>query len=333
VELKKKYRDSGETFSRNITEKSHFSDWHENFYLYHTFTEQNSCLLILKTFFCMCYTSKFVSNKKAMKNFKIKFLGLALVGLILGACSQMGTYENADLMNEQAEANKAGFTMSPFGMGNENAKTSTSGNLTLTYEDVVCLGNPSIATFGGAGFTGKRTVQIQKLVGSEWVQVFQKSQATSGTTANLGVLPVGEHTFRWTVGGQDGAQNVVFTISVEQCSDCVASFSYVDNGDDAPYTFKYTPSEDMTDVLVEFTFAQGVAVTGLDGFTQNGGGNSSVWSDTRSFVACTEYTFTVDLSADCSGNSGNSSVWTDFKVAGLSKKNSETPTITESCPN
>jgi hypothetical protein len=57
-----------------------------------------------------------------MKFFKTKFLGLALVGLILGACSQMATYENADLMNEQAAANKAGFTMTPFGIGNENAR-------------------------------------------------------------------------------------------------------------------------------------------------------------------------------------------------------------------
>lgn len=57
-----------------------------------------------------------------MKNFKIKFLGLALAGMVLGACSQMGTYENADLMNEQAEANKAGFKLTPFGSGNENAR-------------------------------------------------------------------------------------------------------------------------------------------------------------------------------------------------------------------
>lgn len=57
-----------------------------------------------------------------MKNFKTKFLGLALAGLILGACSQTGTYETADIMNEQAVANKAGFKLTPFGTGNENAR-------------------------------------------------------------------------------------------------------------------------------------------------------------------------------------------------------------------
>lgn len=61
-----------------------------------------------------------------MKNFKTKFLGLALAGLILGACSQTGTYENADLMNEQAVANKAGFKLTPFGSSNENARTFPS---------------------------------------------------------------------------------------------------------------------------------------------------------------------------------------------------------------
>lgn len=53
-----------------------------------------------------------------MKAFKTQFLGLALTGLILGACSQTGTYETADLMNGQATTDKAGFKMTPFGYGN-----------------------------------------------------------------------------------------------------------------------------------------------------------------------------------------------------------------------
>jgi len=48
---------------------------------------------------------------------------LALAGLILGACSQTGMYETADLMNEQAEASKkGGFNLSPFGVSGENAQ-------------------------------------------------------------------------------------------------------------------------------------------------------------------------------------------------------------------
>ena len=57
-----------------------------------------------------------------MKTFTKRLLGLALVGLLLGACSQTATFEDADLMNEQAVA-KAGFKLDPFGIGNENART------------------------------------------------------------------------------------------------------------------------------------------------------------------------------------------------------------------
>ncbi|WP_026950705.1 hypothetical protein [Algoriphagus mannitolivorans] len=49
-----------------------------------------------------------------MKTSFYKFLGLALAGLILGACSQTATFEDADLMNEQASAERAGFKLDPF---------------------------------------------------------------------------------------------------------------------------------------------------------------------------------------------------------------------------
>lgn len=69
---------------------------------------------------CIYIVSKY--TKHVMKTFKTNLLGLALAGLILGACSQTGMYETADLMNEQAEAAKSGFRLDPFGMGNENAR-------------------------------------------------------------------------------------------------------------------------------------------------------------------------------------------------------------------
>lgn len=58
-----------------------------------------------------------------MRTFKTNLLGLALAGLILGACSQTATYETADLMNEQAAAEKAGFKLNPFGTSGENVRT------------------------------------------------------------------------------------------------------------------------------------------------------------------------------------------------------------------
>lgn len=74
---------------------------------------------------CIYIVSKY--TKHTMKTFKTNLLGVALAGLILGACSQTGMYETADLMNEQAEAAKSGFRLDPFGMGNENAMTLAGG--------------------------------------------------------------------------------------------------------------------------------------------------------------------------------------------------------------
>jgi hypothetical protein len=99
------------------------------------------------------------------------------------------------------------------------------------------------------------------------------------------------------------------------CQDCTESFTYVDNGD-GTYIFTYTPEEDLTGAEVVFTFAQGVAVSGLEGWSVNG----STRQKTLDFVACVPVTWTVTLAADCSGKSGASNVWTDFKVNGVSLK-------------
>ena len=57
-----------------------------------------------------------------MNTLKNQLLGLALIGMILGGCSQTATYEDADLTNELAAAEKAGFKLNPFNVGgNENA--------------------------------------------------------------------------------------------------------------------------------------------------------------------------------------------------------------------
>ena len=51
-----------------------------------------------------------------MKTFNTNLLGLALMGLTLSACSQMATYETADLMqDDQAAVEKMGFNLIPFG--------------------------------------------------------------------------------------------------------------------------------------------------------------------------------------------------------------------------
>ncbi|WP_092824029.1 hypothetical protein [Algoriphagus faecimaris] len=54
------------------------------------------------------------------KTFTSSFLGLVISGLLLGACSQMASYENEDLQLEQAKVDKdGGFVLTPLG-GGEN---------------------------------------------------------------------------------------------------------------------------------------------------------------------------------------------------------------------
>ncbi|MDR5590870.1 hypothetical protein [Christiangramia sp. SM2212] len=118
-------------------------------------------------------------------------------------------------------------------------------------------------------------------------------------------------------------------IVVEDCSDCEESFSYTDHGDNS-YTFYYTPAEDMMDAAVVFTFAQSTAISGLeeiDGWYASG----QTMQKTMDLVSCTNYEWTVTLEKNCSGNSQNSNVWTDFKVNDVSKKNNNTPNLTQSC--
>ncbi|MEB2783174.1 hypothetical protein [Algoriphagus persicinus] len=63
-----------------------------------------------------------------MKIFTIKLLALVTSALLLGACSQMATYENEDLTNSLEKADQAGFVLNPYGTsGFENAMTLDGG--------------------------------------------------------------------------------------------------------------------------------------------------------------------------------------------------------------
>ena len=131
------------------------------------------------------------------------------------------------------------------------------------------------------------------------------------------------------LGSKQNAPNYTqfqFDFSELNCGGCEESFSYVDL-ENGSYTFNYTPSEDINDALVVFTFAQSVAVSGLESWSSNGVTKQT----TMNMDACTEYTWTVELLKDCNGNSPNSNVWTDFKVNDISKKNGNTPNITQAC--
>ena len=112
------------------------------------------------------------------------------------------------------------------------------------------------------------------------------------------------------------------------CQGCEESFTYVDNEDNT-YTFTYTPAEDMTNVLVVFTFAQATAVSGFDGTWTFAGQTVQKYMD---FTTCQEYIWNITLEKDCNAGAPNNNVWTDFKVDGVSKKANPEDKFTQPCP-
>ena len=65
------------------------------------------------------------------------------------------------------------------------------------------------------------------------------------------------------------AKNGEKNVSVVNCNGCDESFSYVNNGGNN-FTFTYIPSESVPNANIIFTFAQGVNVSGLNNWTENG---------------------------------------------------------------
>lgn len=171
-------------------------------------------------------------------------------------------------------------------------------------------------------------LQIETYPGSdEWEAFEDLTYSGSGPeeyTYEDEVLEIGTYSFRAKIGA--GGFEYLATLNIVDCSDCEESFSYVDN-EDGTYTFTYVPEEDMVDANLVFTFAQGVAVDGLEGWTSNGVTKQMKMD----LEACETYSWTVGLDTDCRGvGQPNANLWTDFKVNDVSKKG-DLGNIVESC--
>jgi hypothetical protein len=187
-------------------------------------------------------------------------------------------------------------------------KTLKAGDAPFTWTDDVCPGDPMVLTLVGDG-----NKQIQQLINGLWTQIAQVNSGVATLEATVENVQVGTYSFRYKVGS-GGFSNKI-DIIIENC--CTPGFSYVDNGGGS-YTFTLIPEENVTAAQLVFTFAQGVAVAGLDSWTTNG----STRQKTMNLVGCQTYTWNVILTPDCSGNSNNSNVWTDFKIGEESQKGS-----------
>tara|TARA_R100001369_G_scaffold22674_1_gene41275 strand:- start:29376 stop:30080 length:705 start_codon:yes stop_codon:yes gene_type:complete len=185
----------------------------------------------------------------------------------------------------------------------------------------ICAGVESTFSFEAPVGTN---LQVQQLIAGEWVQVFKISQSTSNPqNFNLLFEEAGDYSLRYKIGSGGFTET---SVTVVNCNSCEESFSYTSNGEQS-YTFYYTPAEDLVDATLVFTFAQSVAVSGLDSWTSNG----VTKQKNMNLNACQEYSWAVTLQKNCSGGSQNSNVWTDFKVNDVSKKNENTPNLVQNC--
>ena len=202
--------------------------------------------------------------------------------------------------------------------------------------DPLCAGIASdfCMTFpqASAGPNDKDTqVQVQQYVYGEdpesneddgYEQIFKGEGATE-VCSTWTFEEAGIYDIRYKIGSGGFTD---LSIEVIDCNECEESFSY-DELEGNLYTFYYTPAEDIDDALLVFTFAQSVEVSGLDGWEQNG----QTEQLTMDLEKCETYEWTIGLEALCRGNSPNSNVWTDFKVNDVSKKNENTPNLTQEC--
>ncbi|MDO8928096.1 MAG: hypothetical protein Q7W54_03820 [Bacteroidota bacterium] len=205
----------------------------------------------------------------------------------------------------------------------------TTTTLVANRVNPVCVGNEVVLT---------ATVTAGEVISGGTIEILDGSDAVVASASVTSEVHSVQYAFTPGVAGDASfsakyipvtgfsSSDASVKVDAEDCCGCEETFTYVDNGNNS-YTFTYTPAENMTDAPLVFTFAQGVAVTGLGGWTTDG----ATRQKTMDLVACQTYTWTVTLTPDCSGKSNNSNVWTDFKVNNSSKKGSLT-NIVISCP-
>ncbi len=250
-----------------------------------------------------------------MKN--LFYLGMLV--LVFSGCSVDSLESNEELITADAKPN-----------------TEVVNDVEESFNyDPLCAGEESGFCFtfpqASAGPNDKDTkVQIQLYTYGEdensteddgYEQIF-KGEGGTEVCGNWSFEEPGTYDVRYKIGS-GGFTDI--DVVVENCG-CEESFYYSENGD-KEYTFFYTPEEYMEDALLVFTFAQSNVTEGLDGWVSKG----ETMQNTLHLEKCVEYEWTVTLEPKCSGNSPSSNVWTNFTVNDVSKKNENTPNLTQNC--
>ena len=198
------------------------------------------------------------------------------------------------------------------------------------------------------GNQGSAQTAVDVTVGSETKRVFltpdnqiiNPSPNLKTLTFELPANWVGCQTLTWSFVEVSGIFSGQYPLSlstsynlVPECKiACTDNFGWIANGENS-YTFTYISDEAIANAALSFTFAQGVVVSGLDGWSHNE--NSQTYKLTENIEACKEYKWTVTLTPDANANCNGAKInlWTDFTVNGVSAKTATTPKIEITCNN
>lgn len=174
-----------------------------------------------------------------MKIFMTQLLGIAFSALLLGACSQVATYENDDLTNSVEKVDQPGFTLSPYESSKyENAYVVDQYFTYSTETNTICYDEQGefIVSFYAQNpliECGNFQIQYKPVDALDWINLDETSPEDGVVTASLIGLPLGEYTFRaqWirtgsqascpnSLGPNTGWQEATDNLFVVDCVDC-----------------------------------------------------------------------------------------------------------------
>lgn len=211
----------------------------------------------------------------------------------------------------------------------------------FTWPEEICAGEEFefclnfVPEFNKQGKPQSTNLQVQLLVGDDYVQIFQdnylpnvgdtEAQACFNYTFDM----AGDYSLRYHIGSGGFTDVVVTVLDCNPCDE--ASFSY-ETEDNQHIIFTYNHGEEVSTVTLAFTFPQVInsqlnedgKYVAADGkiYEVNNPTSQTVFTWTG-YVSCKTSeaeTFEFMFSPDCSAppaNDGKANIWTDAKIIAI----------------
>jgi hypothetical protein len=154
-----------------------------------------------------------------MKKTITRIAGLVISAMLLGACSQMATFENEDLMLKQEAAAKSGFNLTPYGTaGNENASLSNCANCITDIQVKTVVINKSTGNPANPTITPHAEYSVWN-TSSSFVMTYRFYGTDNGSDHMQ--VSINGTTYHWF---KDGAKDPAFTNVVKTKNGKIRSF-------------------------------------------------------------------------------------------------------------